>query len=115
MAENKRGEKCPVCGSTETVRHNPDAGLKPNWLHCNGCARCADTPTASKRGGRGTKADAGDGADDGQPKADAAKQDEANDTTPPKKDEADSGSEIGGSGYQGTGRANPPQPITKGR
>ena len=51
------GEKCPACGGTKTVRHSPDAGLKPNWLHCNGCARCADTPVASKRSGRG-KADA---------------------------------------------------------
>ena len=79
-AENKRGEKCPACGSTETVRHNSDAGLKPNWLHCNGCARCADTPTAPKRGGRGTKADADDGPGDDQPAA--------NDTTPPKEDKA---------------------------
>lgn len=44
-------EACPNCGSTETVRHSPDAGLKPNWLHCNGCARCAPTDVP-KRSGR---------------------------------------------------------------
>jgi MinD superfamily P-loop ATPase len=36
-------EKCSVCGSTDTVRHNATATLKPNWLHCRGCGRCAAT------------------------------------------------------------------------
>ncbi len=70
------GEKCPACGSTETIRHVAESPIKPNWLHCNKCARCADTPAASKRSGRG-KADAasdepGDGessAGEGEPSA----------------------------------------------
>jgi transcription elongation factor Elf1 len=76
-------EACPKCGSTKTVRHSPDAGLKPNWLHCNGCAHCAPYEVP-KRTGRGTKADAGDSPSDDAPADGAppeAKQDEANDTT----------------------------------
>lgn len=34
-------DRCPKCGSTNTVRHSQTATLKPNWLHCRDCALCA--------------------------------------------------------------------------
>lgn len=36
-------DKCLKCGSADTVRHNPTATLKPNWLHCRGCGQCYPT------------------------------------------------------------------------
>ena len=49
------GEKCPKCGSTDTVRHIADSALKPDWLHCNEkrCSYCEETPGGGEGAGEG--------------------------------------------------------------
>ena len=70
-------EKCPDCGSMKTVRHSSDAGLKPNWLHCNGCALCAPYEVP-KRGSRGRS--------DGDDPSPDSEQDGAKNAESPKDD-----------------------------
>ncbi len=55
-------EKCPKCGSTNTVRHVGHSELKPNWLHCNEvrCSYCAETPAARRGGGKADGAASGE-------------------------------------------------------